>query len=36
VAEKDPQFMGAYKETQPVTEFNNEERMEKRAKPYFY
>jgi len=35
-AEKNPTYMGAYKETQPVTEFNNEERYEKRAKPYFY
>ncbi len=35
-AAANPTYMGAYKETQPVTEFNNEERMEKRAKPYFY
>ena len=30
-AEKNPTYMGAYKETQPVTEFNNEERYEKRS-----
>jgi len=37
VSEKDPKYMGAYKETQPETQFDTgEERMEKRAKPYFY
>ena len=37
VSEKDPKYMGAYKDTQPETQFDTgEERMEKRAKPYFY
>ena len=37
-ADKNPTVFGIYKKTQPVTKdtFNNEERMEKRAKPYFY
>eukprot|EP00802_Teleaulax_amphioxeia_P011950 Tamp_11988.p1 GENE.Tamp_11988~~Tamp_11988.p1 ORF type:complete len:524 (+),score=119.84 Tamp_11988:179-1750(+) len=35
-AAKDPFYMNAYKETQPETQFDTgEERMEKRAKPYW-
>ena len=37
VADKNPIYMGVYKEVEPEKKFDtSEERMEKRAKPYFY